>query len=504
MKSIILILGLSIMGLSANAQKTVKTYYDYLQTKPHKSYTVNAAGEPHGTYKEYDSDGIVVKEFNYVNGQKHGQCLEYSTFQGGGKRWLWKKENYKEGILSGAAIYYNADGVITVQGNYVNGKREGEWTVIQMFGNSKLPDNCRYFKASKSYVAGEEVKPTVGRHLIYYYPSGKTYKETNYADGKLNGQYREYTCSGHIVLEENYKQGQLDGKWVLYSQSDSGKVLTSGQYTQGKKTGPWKYYFDKDWHETIVESEFAYFRTISYDATGKPSGPVGDHYLDGTKQFEGSLVSENPDKLNGRCLFYYSNGQLQSERNYENGIKTGNSKEYHENGKIKTEQTFANGLPNGPYKGYDDKGNLTIEGIAVNGKKDGKWIGYYPSGAKSDEEYYELGDLDSGVYYNEDGTLKSAFDGMDNISGSRLLERLIIQMLKFIQAGNIGKGTFSFQPNAYNHPTNDIEQLFYELVDLTDAKDPITKHKAQLSEARSKYNQGDLKQSINLLEAIIK
>ncbi len=62
---------------------------------------------------------------NYILGEKNGVWTEY-TIDGRVK----KIETYRNGILDGKYVDYNATGSIFVSGEYVNGFREGKWTVF--------------------------------------------------------------------------------------------------------------------------------------------------------------------------------------------------------------------------------------------------------------------------------------------------------------------------------------------------------------------------------------
>ena len=83
-------------------------------------------------------------------------------------------------------------------------------------------------------------------------------------------------------------------------------------------------YFDANWKPT-TKGQAAYYREINYDENGKPKGVVKDYYITGELQFEGQMISVNPEKLDGTCIWYYKNGQKSQETVYEKGKIIGES-----------------------------------------------------------------------------------------------------------------------------------------------------------------------------------
>ena len=80
-----------------------------------------------------------------------------------------------------------------------------------------------------------------------------------------------------------------------------------------------------NWKPT-TKSQAAYYREFNYDQNGKPKGVVKDYYITGELQFEGQMTTVNPDTLNGRCTWYYKNGQKSQEVVYKSGIIFGRPK----------------------------------------------------------------------------------------------------------------------------------------------------------------------------------
>jgi CHAT domain-containing protein len=110
----------------------------------------------------------------------------------------------------------------------------------------------------------------------------------------------------------------------------------SGNVRQGK----WTLLFDKDWKEITDPTKTTYYRVIEYKQ-GKPTGTTRDYFADGRLQWEGQLLSENPDINSGVCIWYNENGTKQRESTYVNGKREGKEILYFE-GKKYAEGTYTN------------------------------------------------------------------------------------------------------------------------------------------------------------------
>ena len=79
-------------------------------------------------------------------------------------------------------------------------------------------------------------------------------------------------------------------------------------------------YFDQDWVRTDIPDDRRYARLIRHGSDGLPTGTVRDYYLPAwKKQWEGKLVSEDPELASGLCTFWYENGKLKARGTYARG-----------------------------------------------------------------------------------------------------------------------------------------------------------------------------------------
>lgn len=109
--------------------------------------------------------------------------------------------------------------------------------------------------------------------------------------------------------------------WLLATATFAQKIPQHPNQTdaQGRKQGTWTILYDKNWKviKNLKKAEF--YRVISYQ-NGKPMGKVVDYYKNGKPQMVAdSLISEEPEKLQGKALFYHENGKVHNEKYYNKG-----------------------------------------------------------------------------------------------------------------------------------------------------------------------------------------
>ncbi len=203
--------------------------------------------------------------------------------------------------------------------------------------------------------------------------------EGTFKDNKKNGTFT-YTRSSHhgsYIVKEiyTYSNDVKNGDYKKYARD---LVLAEGQYSIGMKTGTWKDYKSGD-----LTKEYNFIKDTL-------DGPYKEY-------------SENVVVKEGQ----YSNGLMNGEWKYNITI-------YHYNMKSmrgRVEETYLNGKLNGNYKKYE--GDVVVEeGKYLDGLMDGEWIFRHSNGnlkgkckyIKGDgkyKQYYDSGELEWTVYYNQ-------------------------------------------------------------------------------------------------------
>ncbi len=111
------------------------------------------------------------------------------------------------------------------------GRKQGNWKYLNY--NKVLVYEVTYLN---------DVRHGVARR--YHAGTGTQIEESNYFNGKLDGEYRSYFVAGQVKAEGAYLNGRRTGEWITYY-SVNGEKKSEGSYIHGKKQGEWRYYHSK-------------------------------------------------------------------------------------------------------------------------------------------------------------------------------------------------------------------------------------------------------------------
>ena len=223
----------------------IRREYDE-QGKVHKSYIFRKGkivgegiftdeGKREGNWKEYFPDGTLKALGSYHNDNRigkwkfyyhTGQLEEIGAYIDGEPdstwRWFYKSgkvlriENFYNGLSDGVLTEYDEEGEIITQGDYLEGKKEGNW-FYQVGDNS---DEGKYAEGMrnglwKSYYAdgtlsfeGKFVDDLPNGEHKWYWPNGKLKQHGRYVMGRRNGDLKKYDSTGLMIITINYKGGR--------------------------------------------------------------------------------------------------------------------------------------------------------------------------------------------------------------------------------------------------------------------------------------------------------
>lgn len=145
------------------------------------------------------------------------------------------------------------------------------------------------------------------------------------------------------------------------------------------------------------------------DFPGQPSDVVR---VNQTQYENGNLREELPynkdSRIHGLKRTFYTNGQIKTEENYNNGKKEGPYKTYYSNGQIEAEGTYKDNKPSGAFKRYYENGNTEVEGNLIGIDKDGN-----PQYSGAVKSYFDDGKIQSEGNYNDKGKKDGVFKFYD-------------------------------------------------------------------------------------------
>jgi antitoxin component YwqK of YwqJK toxin-antitoxin module len=178
-----------------------------------------------------------------------------------------------------------------------------------------------------------------------YYPSGKLHAEMSYVGNTPNGFFREYTEQGQIRVEEYYLNGQVDS--VRREYYDSGQLKSEFRFRQGLRHGTAYEFYESG----KVQSQATY-RNDTLLSTVK----YYFYHPNGRLREEASVNANG--RLHGIRRTYHSNGALESEERYVDGVRMGDARRYTATGTLKLIRTYKDDLPDGEELIYSDDGKL--------------------------------------------------------------------------------------------------------------------------------------------------
>jgi len=150
-------------------------------------------GKLEGTWKWYFDGGQLLREEHYRNGLKDGMSTEYDET---GK--VVTEGEFVDGNEDGS--WFELIGDNYLRGTYRDGMRNGMWYYYYLDRKENVTDSICYYKGS--FI---EDNPD-GKH-IWYWENGKLKDEGNYVNGRKEGDWYKYNYDGTLFMVITYKNG---------------------------------------------------------------------------------------------------------------------------------------------------------------------------------------------------------------------------------------------------------------------------------------------------------
>ncbi|WP_460552975.1 toxin-antitoxin system YwqK family antitoxin [Ferruginibacter profundus] len=246
-----------------------------------------------GKWKAYDDKGRIIYNVFYKNGLLSGLALFYDTT---GK--LNTRAHFKEGRLHGTYLSMNDNGTDTLAlGSYINNQRTGIW---RMFSSRGLLLSVQKFTGGGYYDELEKYDEQ-GNVLVSskYDPVEKVFRFYHYSNNKLRDMNAKHIGSKAVDMYEYYDNGNV--KTIrLYD--------TAGGYTS------------KGFYENGTRQWVAGFKPGNY-AHGKQYR----WYPDGQLQMEGLMTDGYRE---GKWITYNADGSVAAQTYFVKGIEQVSAPDY--------------------------------------------------------------------------------------------------------------------------------------------------------------------------------
>ena len=314
-----------------------------------------------------------------------------------------KEERQKKLVLKeGIFITYHDNGRIKEKGEYISGRKEGNWKVYNQRGS--LINTLNYKK-------GKLVKtdsPDRIKNFANYHENGRIKEQGITINGNRDGEWKFYNSRGKLEKITIYAKGKIiqqDNPEKMERSTEyheNGRIRAQGLVKNGKKDGVWKLYSSRG--KMVKSVTYASGKIIRDDGSSKKDAPKSSSRKDS-------------------YLTYHDNGRIKVSGSFKDNKKSGEWREYDERGKIITITIYSNGgilfqqNPNKvkEYTSYHSNGRIKEQGMFNGKKRDGEWHLYSKRGKLLRKTNYFQGDIikqnstriiDSFVTYHKNGFVK--------------------------------------------------------------------------------------------------
>ena len=395
------------------------------------SLTSETDKELYALYRKYDKNGN-LSIYTYAIDGKNTDKGYYSN----GKLAYIKEFKILKGkapIQVGKYIEYYKNGNIKVQGNYKDGKREGEFKTFLRNGKSTgsvfykdgkiikstlvkaMKDNASFspisyanYDLDTSYSIGGvnfpnkllkryrmyDKKGVLNGNSISYYEEGNIQSIFPYKNNLIEGLVIRYYENGNIKEEVNYKNDKMNGEAKSYDKNGklNGRTifkddirLEDDVYKENEilkntfKNGELVKQDICTLNGTLKERRILNGNEMEY-STFYPNGNVKQKILTKDKIIIKEQIYARNGNIMSNSFFsdgkpvielfeYYPDGKLFRKISTINKMLNGDSIEYYPNGNIKEKVHFINNKEEGEHFFYDKKGKLIKTEIYKNGVK---------------------------------------------------------------------------------------------------------------------------------------
>lgn len=368
-------------------------------------------------WKFYDEQGFISEEINYLDGKRSGYHIKYQVINKDNVLTVVPlfKELYLNNQKQGLSWYYNSKGESERIVRYKDGKKQG---LTREFINGVVQIVYKYhndFMIDREFINQTDNKGLKQGVWREYFDNDNIRTEENYKNGALNGYYHEYNQAGKLLESRFYENGQVveispDQEIIaeVKNQYDSlGNLLASGSYLNNIPVGTHRKY-SPDKSKVRIEEFNNSGQVVSAGITDDKG--IKEEFW----QFfypGGQVRLEGAyknDRRSGIWKFYYSDGKMEQTGNYLNGLENGLWTWYYLNGSLRREENYIRGREDGLSTEYDENNMVLAQGEYIEGMEEGPWT--FKTGNVTEKGSYKAG-LKDGIWkeFYTDETLK--FEG---------------------------------------------------------------------------------------------
>ena len=270
----------------------------------------------HGLYKEYDSDGSLIRAGEYRMGKQEGRWIQY-----------FKAD---EGCLFSGKLSSQFPGPFVSEADFAGGKLHGTWTITS--------------RAGRKVIEWQFERGVRQGRACWWHPNGERRRDGKYERGVPVGTFEDRGSDGKMVRSVTFVDGRVLVKKIHWHNKN--QKAYEGTVLAGRDIPDESF----DWWNTTV--------TTGLTSTSCPEQKHGrwiSWYPNGQTKIEAQYRKGEPV---GKFVWWYENGQKQAQGEYAGGLRTGTWTTWHLNGMKESFGEYADGEIAGRWAQWEPSGKL--------------------------------------------------------------------------------------------------------------------------------------------------
>ena len=351
-------------------------------------------------------------------------------------------------LPNGKYVEYYKNGNIKLQGNYKEGRRDGEFKTFLKNGKSAgsvIYKDGKIIKSTLIKAMKDNASFSLVTDITYILDTSHTIKKVDFENGLLktyfifdkngvsNGDSIEYYEEGNIKSIIPFKNDIVDGLTISYY--ENGNIKEEVHYKNNKMNGEAKSYdengklngrtifqddikLEEEVHKEneILKNIFKNGEVVKQDVCS-PNGTLKERRILNGNEMEYSSFYENgnvkqkiltKDKVIIKEQLYARNGNIMLNSFFSaDGKPIKELFEYYPDGKLFKKISTMNEMANGDTLEYYPDGNIKKKAFFKNDKQEGEYTVYYESGAIMQKVLYKNGVRNGeAIAYYENGNIE--------------------------------------------------------------------------------------------------
>ncbi len=348
-----------------------------------------------GKYTEYYKNGKIKIQGNYKEGRRNG---EFKTFLKNSKS--AGSVIYKDGkIIKSTLIKSMKDNASFSPISYVNYDLDTSYSIGKVdFPNKLLKTYYMYNK--KGVLNGDSIK---------YYEEGNIQSIVPYKNNLVEGLIIRYYENGNIKEEVNYKNDKMNGEAKSYD--ENGKLNGRTIFKDDIKLEEEVHKENEILKNTFKNGEVVKQDICSLNGNVKERRVLNGNEMEYSSFYENGNVKQKiltKDKVIIKEQLYARNGNIMLNSFFStDGKPIKEVFEYYPDGKLFRKISTMDEMANGDTLEYYPNGNIKKKAFFKNDKQEGEYTVYYESGVIMQKVLYKNGVRNGeAIAYYENGVIE--------------------------------------------------------------------------------------------------